>query len=97
MMAGVTFFVSYQVKPECVDELLELLSGLQKNAPNLPGCSGMRIFRSHDAPERFTLVEEWDDRESHQKNFERLQAEGVWEKVQAMFASAPEAYYADEV
>ena len=96
-MTGVTFFVTYQVKPECVDALCELLSAIKSNLSNIQGCRSLQIFRHADEPERITLVEEWESRELHEANFERIRAEGLWEKVQAMLAGAPEAYYANEL
>ena len=59
----------FQAKPECVDELREVLLGLITPTRSEPGCLRYELLQSREDPTRFTFVEEWTDDKALEDHF----------------------------
>ena len=62
------------------------------------GCTGMTLQRSHEKPQRYRLVVQWDTLENHTVDFRGSADFQQWRKlVGHCFASAPEVEHVREV
>ncbi|MGV2495302.1 putative quinol monooxygenase [Pelagerythrobacter aerophilus] len=55
-----------------------------------PGCSGMRLLRSHEAAARFWLIVEWQDVAAHEA-FRASPAFAEWRGLVGRYFAAPPA------
>ncbi len=79
----------------------EFDAGVAKAAPlfkRAKGCSGMRLARSHEKPQRYRLFVQWDTVENHTVDFRGSPHFQEWRKlVGHCFASPPEVEHVAEV
>ncbi|WP_259780874.1 putative quinol monooxygenase [Aestuariispira ectoiniformans] len=85
--------VVFDVLPSSREAFIGLLESVQADLPTVPGCLGVRIFAHDDTPNRFTLIEEWDDRDLHQTHINGMVKSGAWTKIEAMLSQPPESQY----
>ena len=90
-------FITFQAKPECVAAFAGLLDQVRRELPQAPGCNGVRVFRHHDRPECFTLLETWTSEQAHRAQVERAVASGAWAHIASHLAGDPVSHYATEV
>lgn len=62
--------VSLHARTDTADELADLMRGVSARAVKDPGCRYYRVFRAHDDPLAFTIVEAWD----HKADFDAHRA-----------------------
>ena len=76
-------------------------TGVQNAAPlfkRAKGCTGMALQRSHEKPQRYRLVVQWDTLENHTVDFRGSADFQEWRKlVGHCFASPPEVEHVREV
>jgi quinol monooxygenase YgiN len=79
----------------------EFEAGVAKAAPlfkRAKGCSGMRLARSHEKPQRYRLFVQWDTVENHTVDFRGSADFQEWRKlVGHCFASPPDVEHVAEV
>ena len=79
----------------------EFESGVTKAAPlfkRAKGCSGMRLARSHEKPQRYRLFVQWDTVENHTVDFRGSADFQEWRKlVGHCFAAPPNVEHVTEV
>jgi len=76
-------------------------AGVAKAAPifqRAKGCTGMRLARSHEKPQRYRLFVQWNTLENHTVDFRGSADFQEWRKlVGDCFAAAPEVEHVTEV
>ena len=76
-------------------------TGVQNAAPlfkRAKGCKGMALQRSHEKPQRYRLVVQWDTLENHTVDFRGSPDFQEWRKlVGHCFAAPPEVEHVREV
>ena len=76
-------------------------TGVQNAAPlfkRAKGCTGMALQRSHEKPQRYRLVVQWDTLENHTVDFRGSPDFQEWRKlVGHCFAAPPEVEHVREV
>ena len=79
----------------------EFESGVTKAIPvfkRAKGCSGMKLERSHEKPQRYRLVVQWNTLENHTVDFRGSADFQEWRKlVGHCFASPPDVEHVKEV
>lgn len=60
----------FVARPERIDDLAVLLTGLVAPTRAEVGCRHYTLWRHREAPERFTMVEAWDSDEALAAHFE---------------------------
>ncbi len=79
----------------------EFEAGVTKAAPlfkRAKGCTGMRLERSHEKPQRYRLFVKWDTVENHTVDFRGSADFQEWRKlVGHCFAAPPEVEHVAEV
>ena len=79
----------------------EFESGVAKAAPlfkRAKGCTGMRLERSHEKPQRYRLFVHWDTLENHTVDFRGSPDFQDWRRlVGHCFAAPPEVEHVREV
>jgi quinol monooxygenase YgiN len=76
------------IKPDRVDELLEILREALPDTRAYEGCEGLDLFVDQDEPGHILMVEKWTERAAHQKYLGWRQEQGMFD-VLADFISAP--------
>jgi heme-degrading monooxygenase HmoA len=76
-------------------------AGVKKAVPlfkRAKGCTGMTLQRSHEKPQRYRLVVQWDTLENHTVDFRGSADFQEWRKlVGHCFASPPDVEHVNEV
>jgi heme-degrading monooxygenase HmoA len=76
-------------------------AGVAKAVPlfkRAKGCKGMRLTRSHEKPQRYRLLVQWETLENHTVDFRGSADFQEWRKlVGDCFASPPEVEHVNEV
>lgn len=85
-----------QAKPESVEELRDFLISIMPGIKASPGCESVQLYQSHDDPTKFSMIEVWDSKESHQASVKEIPPELI-AKIRPMLASAPRGEYFDLV
>lgn len=94
----ITEIAQIEVKPGME---AEFESGVAKAAPlfkRAKGCTGMRLERSHEKPQRYRLFVHWDTLENHTVDFRGSPDFQDWRKlVGHCFAAPPDVEHVREV
>jgi len=70
-----------------------IMEAVKTDLPQVPGCLAVSVMQSIEDPCRFTLVETWADRNSHQAHIERLTADGTWAGIESHLEDQPGSGY----
>jgi quinol monooxygenase YgiN len=76
------------IKPNRIDEFLQILHEALPDTRSFQGCEGLDTFVDQDEPGHILFVEKWAQRADHEKNLGWRQEQGMFD-VLADFASAP--------
>jgi len=76
------------IKPDRVDELLQILQGALPDTRAFEGCERIDTFVDLDEPGHILLFEQWTERAAHQKYLGWRQEQGMFELL-ADFVTAP--------
>jgi quinol monooxygenase YgiN len=79
-----------RAKPETVDEVRALLSGLVDPTRREPGCITYDLLQNHEDPTDFTFVEEWTGADALAAHFETAHMVETLPKLQAVAAAPPD-------
>ena len=85
-----------QAKPEAIKALREFLISIMPGIKSSQGCQSVTLYQSHEDPTRFTMIEIWDNTESHQASVKNIPPEMLAE-IRPLLASAPSGRYYDIV
>lgn len=85
-----------QAKPETTDELRDFLQSIMPGIKASPGCESVQLYQSQADPTKFTMVEVWDSKESHQASVKEIPPE-LLAKIRPLLASAPSGSYYEMV
>jgi heme-degrading monooxygenase HmoA len=98
MTAMITEIAQIDVKPGMEKQFED---GVAKAAPifkRAKGCKGMRLARSHEKPQRYRLLVEWETLENHTVDFRQSADFSEWRKlVGDCFAEPPYVEHVAEV
>ena len=82
-----------QAKPKTIEALRDFLISIMPEIKSSPGCEVVTLYQSQDDPTKFTMIEIWDDLESHRASVKNIPPEKLTE-IRPLLASAPSgAYY----
>ena len=79
-----------------LDELKEFLLSIMPLIKSSQGCESVQLYQSQEDPTRFTMVETWDNIESHQASVRNIPSEKLAE-IQPLLGSTPKGSYYDIV
>jgi quinol monooxygenase YgiN len=90
MSEGVTVTVAWAIKPEFADAFAESLRGMFPQTRLHQGFRNIRLLRSDADPNRFLLIEEWDETQNFH-NYAQFRTEtGDTAGLLAMTVSPPQ-------
>ena len=92
---SIQVIVTFEAKPQSLEAFSEIMRTVKAALPTAPGCEGVRIFRGAEAPEVFTLVETWRDKEAHRAHVGALVEAGEWARIASHLACEPTSRYFD--
>ena len=81
-----------QAKPELTEALREFLLSILPIIKSSQGCESVQLYQSHDDPTKFTMIEVWDNVESHQASVKDIPPEKLAE-IKPLLASSPSGGY----
>lgn len=85
-----------QAKPELIHELREFLLSILPIIKASDGCEAVTLYQSREDPARFTIIEVWDNLESHQASVRNIPPEKLSE-IRPMLATSPSGGYYERV
>ncbi|MDZ7939343.1 MAG: antibiotic biosynthesis monooxygenase [Rhodoferax sp.] len=88
-MNDIQVIVTFEARPESTTPLSALLSQVRQQLPLVDGCKSVRVLIRRDAPQVFTLVEDWQSTAQHQKHLATVVASGAWDTIAALLAADP--------
>ncbi len=86
----------FQAKPETIEGLRDFLRSIMPLIKSSAGCESVTLYQSQADLTKFTMIEVWDNIESHQASVKNIPPEMLAE-VRPLLASAPSGAYYDEV
>jgi quinol monooxygenase YgiN len=81
-----------QAKPELTEALRNFLISIIPMIKSSQGCESVTLYQSHDDPTKFTMIEVWDNIESHQASVKNIPPKMLAE-IRPLVASAPSGGY----
>jgi quinol monooxygenase YgiN len=85
--------ITFAVKPDKRSEFLTILSSVKNDLPKVEGCNGVQVFSDKENTDIFTLVENWDSEEKHQKHISGVVESGNWDVIASYLAEDPKSSY----
>jgi len=79
-------------KPAQIDELKDFLLSIMPIMKSSQGCESVYLYQSQEDPTRFTMIETWDNIESHQASVKNIPSEKLAE-IRPLLASTPTGSY----
>lgn len=83
------------IKPDRVDELLQILQGALPDTRAFEGCERIDTFVDQDEPGHILLIEQWTERAAHQKYLGWRQDQGMFELLADFITAPPQFQYFD--
>ena len=93
---NVHVLITFTAAPEKRAAFAELLARVRLELPQVPGCTGVRVFQHRGAPCTFTLLETWESESKHNAHFEHIVRSGTWEHIASYLDAEPVSSYCDE-
>ena len=81
--------VTFEAKSEHLGEFVAILAAVRTDLPKVDGCNGVRIFSHREAPNSFTLIEDWENQDYHSTHIENAVSSGAWVKIEKLLNSPP--------
>ena len=81
-----------QAKSETIEALRDFLISIMSMIRSSEGCESVTLFQSNDDPTKFTMIEVWDNIESHRASVKNIPPEMLGE-IRPLLASAPSGGY----
>ena len=97
---SITRIGEFQAKPESTEatstgsvrRLHNFLLSIMPLIKSSHGCESVTLYQSHTDPTKFTMIEVWDNIESHQASVKNIPPEMLTE-IRPLLASAPSGGY----
>lgn len=96
MNLPVKVIVRFEARVEAQAAFAQLMAQVKMDLPQVPGCTGVRLFTGHEAPNVFVLLEDWQSAAQHQAHLAQVKASGAWEQIAAHLAAEPLSLYCNE-
>lgn len=90
---NINVIVSFDVKMDKIAEFSKILENVKSDLPKVEGCVSVDIFKSSASPNKFTLVETWETKKSHQAHIDSLSKNGTWDIIASHLTKDPESDY----
>lgn len=81
-----------QAKPELTEALRDFLVSIMPMIKSSQGCESVQLYQNQDDPTKFTMIEVWDDVESHRASVKNIPPEMI-AAFRPLLASAPSGGY----
>ncbi|HEU0293722.1 MAG TPA: antibiotic biosynthesis monooxygenase family protein [Anaerolineales bacterium] len=81
-----------EAKAETTQALRDFLISIMPMIKSSKGCESVTLYQSQEEPTRFTMIEVWDNIESHQASVKNIPPEKLAE-IRPLLASAPSGSY----
>lgn len=85
--------ITFTVKPEKRSGFVEILNSVKRDLPTVEGCNGVQIYSDKANESVFTLIENWDSEDAHQKHIAGVVESSGWETIASHLAKDPESSY----
>jgi quinol monooxygenase YgiN len=85
--------VTFTVKPDRRSEFLSILNSVKNDLPMVEGCNGVQVYSDKENADIFTLVENWDSEEKHQKHISGVVESGNWDVLASHLVEDPKSSY----
>jgi quinol monooxygenase YgiN len=85
--------ITFTVKPDKRPEFLSILHSVKNDLPKVEGCNGVEVYSDKENIAIFTLVENWDSEEKHQKHISGVVESGNWDVIASHLAEEPKSSY----
>src|SRR5215204_6585287 len=85
-----------QAKPETTEALRDFLISIMPMIKSSQGCEAVTLYQSQADPTKFTMIEVWDNLESHQASVKNIPPE-MLTQIRPLLASAPSGGYYDQI
>ncbi len=82
----------FQAKPETIEALQDFLRSILPLIKSSAGCESVTLYQSQADSTKFTMIEVWDNIESHQASVKNIPPE-MLAKIRPLLASAPSGGY----
>ena len=93
---SITRIGEFQANPELTQALHDFLLSIIPIIKSSQGCESVTLYQSQADPTKFTMLEVWDNIESHQASVKNIPPE-MLAKIRPLLASAPSGWYFDLV
>jgi len=89
---SITRIREFQASPESTEALHDFLISIMPLIKSSRGCESVTLYQSQADPTKFTMLEVWDNIESHQASVKNIPSEMLTE-IRPLLASAPSGGY----
>ncbi len=93
---SVSVIVNFRVKANCTSDFEALLNTVKTQLPKVEGCLGLSVYQNIEESALFTLVEQWDSQQVHQKHLQSTVESGAWESLEALLTEDPCSAYMNQ-
>lgn len=91
-----TVIARFQVKPDQVEAMLALLSGVQSKAIEA-GAHSISLMQDQDDPTCIFEIEVWPSADDHKRYVEEATSSGTFDSFDVMLAGPPQANYVNTI
>jgi quinol monooxygenase YgiN len=90
---SIVVLLDFRVKPDVVEESLQLFKKILPDTRAYAGCQGVDVYNNADDPTNIIFYERWQSKEHYQKYFEWRTQSGFMEQFGSKLAGAPTIRY----
>jgi quinol monooxygenase YgiN len=90
---SVVVLLDFRVKPEALEESLQLFKKILPQTRAYAGCEGVDVYSNADDPTNIIFNERWQSKEHYQKYFQWRTETGFMDTFGAKLAGAPSIRY----
>ncbi len=85
--------IEFHIKEAHLAPFMEIMASVDRDMQSEPGFMGAWVMVHADDKHRITLLEAWESRALHKQHYEAIVANGAWQHILSMQASAPQMGY----
>ena len=93
---AITAVVSFDAKPDRVDQVIQMMEGLQPLATSM-GCTSITLYQDRDDPECIMEVEYWVSAQAQQHYVAELAAGGIFASVDELLKQPVRVHLLDAI
>lgn len=90
---SVHLIIRFDVDEARLGDFMEIMTNINVLMATEEGFIDAVVYRNHDDPLSFMLVEKWRTRELHQKHFDAIVESGDWPGILDMLTKDPDMSY----